>query len=386
MLPCQRHAFSLPPDLHYLNCAYMSPLPRAVEAAGMEGIRRKRVPADIRPEAFFDEADRARGLFASLLGSGNPSRIAIVPSVSYAVAVAARNLPVRRGGNIVVVHEQFPSNVYAWMRVCRDAGADFQVVRPPEAGANRGAAWNERLLEAVTPETCVVAVPHVHWTDGTRFDLEALSARAREVGAALVVDGTQSIGAMPFDFQAIQPDLLVCAAYKWLLGPYGIGLAYFGDRFDEGVPNEENWIARKDSRRFDRLVDYQDAYEPGAIRYDVGERSNFILMPMLVAALELVLAWTPREIQAYCRELTEPALAELGRAGFLVETPDRRGSHLFGIRLPRSLPVQQVADRLRERAVSVSIRGDSVRVAPHVYNTPEDLSALSDTLLAVVSA
>jgi len=124
----------------------------------------------------------------------------------------------------------------------------------------------------------------VHWTDGTRFDLVAIGRAARRVGAAFVVDGTQSVGALPFDVREIQPDALVCAGYKWLLGPYAMGAAYFGPRYDAGDPIEENWITRRGSDDFQRLVAYQDEYAPGAIRYDVGERSNFILLPMFIAA------------------------------------------------------------------------------------------------------
>ena len=130
----------------------------------------------------------------------------------------------------------------------------------------------------------MVALPHVHWTDGVRLDLEAIGRRAREVGAALVVDGTQSVGAMPFNVTSIQPDAVICAAYKWLTGPYSIGLAYYGQRYDDGVPSEETWIGRLGSEDFRRLVDYEDAYRPGAARYDVGECSNFVLIPMLIAA------------------------------------------------------------------------------------------------------
>ena len=115
----------------------------------------------------------------------------------------------------------------------------------------------------------------MHWTDGTRFDLAAIGARAREVGAALVVDGTQSVGALPFDVQQLRPDALVCATYKWLMGPYSLGFAYLGPRFDDGEPLEETWIGRRGSENFKELVDYQDDYQPGALRYDVGERSNF---------------------------------------------------------------------------------------------------------------
>ncbi len=305
---CQREAFSLPADRHYLNCAYLAPLARKVEDAGIAGIRRKADPSGVTAADFFADPDEARRLFARLIGAPDPRRVALVPAVSYGVATVVRNTPVARGQNIVLVGEDFPSDVYSWRRAAVSAGADLRVVAPPP-GAERGERWNARLFEAIDRHTAAVAVPHVHWTDGTRFDLEAIGHACRSVGAAFIVDGTQSVGALPFDLERFQPDALICAGYKWLLGPYSTALAYYGSRYDDGEPIEESWIGRKNSEDFRRLVDYEDGYAPGAVRYDGGERSNFILLPMMIAALRLVEEWGPDRIQEYCRRLTRDALA-----------------------------------------------------------------------------
>lgn len=379
MLDCRSDDFFLPASVHYLNCAYMAPLARVVEEAGIEGMRAKRIPAGITPQDFFSTGQAIQEAFARLIGSSDPGRIAQIPSASYGLATAARNIGIRAGQEIVVVHEQFPSNVYTWMRSAAEAGARIHVVSPVE-GLDRGRRWNERLLEAVSARTAVVAVPHVHWADGTRFDLMALGARCRDVGAALVVDGTQSVGALPFDVATIQPDALICAGYKWLLGPYSIGLAYYGPRFDHGTPLEENWISRAGSEDFAGLVRYTEDYGPGAARFDVGERSNFILAPMLLSALNLILSWGVEEIQEYCRVLSEPVIRQAQRLGYRVEDTQWRGNHLFGLRLPPGRSVEPVRRALAERGVSVSLRGDAIRVSPHVYNSAEDAGALVEGL------
>ncbi len=380
MLSCQKSRFSLPDDEHYLNCAYMSPLSIAVESAGLTGVARKRVPSRIATSDFFTESDRARALFARLVNAPDPSRVAIIPSASYGLAIAARNLPVMGGQNIVVTHEQFPANVHAWRRLSQERGVEMRTVSPPESAEGRGRGWNTRLLEAIDAQTAIVALGHVHWTDGTRFDLEAIGRRAREVGAALVIDGTQSVGAMPFDVAAIQPDLLVCATYKWLMGPYSMGFAYLGPRFDHGEPLEETWIGRAGSENFKELVNYRDDYQPGALRYDVGERSNFALMPMAVAALEQVLEWQPARIQEYCAALTAPLFERVRALGYTVEDPGFRGAHLFGLRAPAGTDIAAVGERLRGKNVFVSLRGSALRVSPHVYNDGRDVEALADAL------
>lgn len=377
---CQRRRFRLPGDLHYLNCAYMSPLARRVEDAVVEGLRGKRDPTGIGPEDFFAGADEVRHLFAELVG-GTPERVALLPAVSYGVAVAARNLPVGPGQEIVLLDEQFPGNVYAWTRRAREVGARVVTVARPDS-LTPGAAWNEALLGAVGPATAVVAVPPVHWTDGTRFDLEALSRRCRGVGAALVVDGTQSVGALPFDVAQVRPDALITAAYKWLMGPYGMALGWFGPRFDDGVPLEEGWIARAGSEDFGGLVDYVEAYQPGAIRYDVGERSNFALVPGVAAGLRLVLEWGPEAVCAYVAELTRGLIPAARELGYRVEDDAWRSPHLFGLRTPPGVDLDALQGELVRRRVSVSRRGTSLRVSPHLYNDADDVAALVDALRA----
>jgi selenocysteine lyase/cysteine desulfurase len=376
MLPCQKPSFSLPDDEHYLNCAYMSPISKAVEAAGVAGVAKKRVPSRLTQDDFFTEAATARALFAQLVNAADPSRIAIIPAASYGLAIAARNLPAARGQSIVVTHEQFPANVHGWRKLSAARGVTLRTVAPPDDAAGRGRGWNARVLDAIDGSTAIVAIGHVHWTDGTRFDLEAIGARAREVGAALVVDGTQSVGALPFDVARIQPDALVVATYKWLMGPYSLGFAYLGPRFDGGEPLEETWIGRAGSENFKELVHYRDDYQPGAVRYDVGERTNFALMPMAIAALEEVLERQPARVQDYCAALTAPLFERVRALGYTVEDAAWRGAHLFGLRAPAGTDISAIGERLRARKVFVSLRGSAIRVAPHVYNDAADIEAL----------
>ncbi len=383
-LHCQKDLFDLPPDEHYLNCAYMGPLSRRVVSAGVDGMRRKCAPAGIAPADFFADGARARRLFAGLIGSTEPERVAIIPAVSYGIATVVRNESCRPGQTIVIAGEQFPSNVHAWRRLAARTGAELQRVAAPEA-RQRGEAWNAALLEAIDERTAIVALPHVHWTDGTRFDLEAIGAAARRVGGAFVIDATQSLGAHPFEQAAIGADAIVCAAYKWLLGPYAIGLAWYGPRYDGGEPLEETWIARAGSEDFRALVNDRDDYQPGAARFDVGEWSNFILLPMMVAALEQVSAWGAARIQTYCARLIDGALEEARALGYMVEEANWRGSHLFGLRVPAGLDLGQLQTSLDARGVSVSLRGSAMRVSPNVYNDSADVNALLEVLRAAVA-
>ena len=385
-LECQRALFDLPPDVHYLNAAYMSPLLRAVEEAGIAGIRRKRFPASIGPDDFFRDADRARDRFARLIHASEPARVAVLPAVSYGIAVAARNTPIERGRNIVIVEGQFPSNALIWRRLARETGAELRTIPAPEAVMGRSRDWNERVLAAIDAATAAVAIAPLHWTDGTRFDLVAIGRRAREHGAAFIVDGTQAVGATPFHADAVGADAVVCAAYKWLLGPYSLAFGWFGPRYDDGTPLEEAWLARAGSHEFRSLVDHVDEYRPAAARYDVGGRSNFVLLPMAIAGMDRLLDWRVERVEAYCRDLTAGFFEEIADLGFLTDEPGGRAPHLFGLRTPPTLDVATLKSELERRRIHVSLRGAAVRLSPHVYNDAGDIEALREALAGAVGA
>lgn len=381
MLSCKSSKFSLDPRSTYLNCAYMAPLLKSSEKAGIRGVRLKRTPSAITPDMFFDDSVKVREEFSRLINA-EASRIAIVPSVSYGMAVVARNLRLVSGQEIIVAAEQFPSNVYPWKAICEETGAILQTISPPGHMEKRGEEWNERILNAITSKTKVVALGHVHWADGTRFNLEAIRQRTREVGALLIIDGTQSVGALPFDISTIAPDALICAGYKWLLGPYGVALAYYGPYFDGGIPIEENWINRRNSENFTQLVNYQSDYQNGALRYEVGEHSNFILLPMLLKALQQINRWRVPLIQQYCQKITQRPIERLKENGFFIESESWRSSHLFGVRLPDGSDSEKIKLKLARARIFVSFRGSAIRVSPNVYNRESDLNRLVNTLLS----
>ncbi len=371
----QRHLFEIPDGVAFLNCAYMSPNLRAVREAGQAAVARKSRPWEITAPDFFTSSDRARDLFARLVG-GEPEGVALVPSVSYGIGVAATNLPVAAGQRIVVLAEQFPSNVYPWRELAARRDAVVHTVPRPADGD-----WTAAVVGAVDQRTAVVAVPNVHWTDGTCVDLVAVGRAARVAGAALVVDATQSLGAHPLDVAAVQPDFLVNAAYKWLLGPYSLAFLYAAPHRREGAPLEHNWITRAGSEDFAGLVDYIDSFQRGAVRYDAGERSNFALMPMAIAALTQILEWGVAGIAGYAGSLTGRVERETAALGLSPVPAGSRAAHLMGVRFPGGVPVDLVA-RLAAAGVHVSVRGDSVRVSAHVFNTDADVDRLLEVLAA----
>ena len=374
--------FFLEPGETFLNCAYMSPMPESVAAAGREAIGRKAQPYRISLRDFFEPVEALRAAFAQLCKFQDPAGVAIIPSVSYGMATVAKNFNPAKGTHIIVAGSQFPSNVYPWMELAKSAGAEVRIIEPPEVREGRGKEWNVRILEAIGPGTAMVAIGHVHWADGTRFDLEAIRRRTSEVGALLVIDGTQSVGAMPFDARTIGPDALVCAGYKWLMGPYTTGLAWYGDRFAAGQPLEHNWINRLNSEDFAGLTQYEDRFQPGMRRYDMGEKSNFIQVPMMLEALRFINSLGAMAIQDHTARITANAIDRLKENGWWVEDPEWRGSHLIGLLPPEGRKAEEWKQNLLQARIHVSFRGAFIRVSPHLYNTEEDMHRLQQVLTA----
>ena len=371
-LPVQRELFDIPDDVAYFNCASLATLLRAsVEAGAAAGARRAR-PWLTGGRDWFTEADERRALFAELVGV-DPEGVALVPATSYGLAVAAANLTARPGQRVLVLAGDYPSNRYTWQRFAGRTGAEVVTVERRD-----GQRWGEAVVAALDERVAVVAVLATHWTDGGSVDLAAIGARAREAGAALVVDASQAVGAMPLDWRRIRPDYLVTVGYKWLLGPFALGYLHVAEPHREGVPLEENWISRLGSEDFAALVDYQDRYQPGARRFDVGQRTHFETTPMAIAALRQLLDWEVPRIAATLGRLTGRIQDEVEAIGLRLTSSDRV-PHMLGIDLPDQA-LGAVAGALADAGVYAGVRGSSLRVSPHLWTTDQDVERLVSAL------
>ena len=346
----------------------------SVTAAGLESVRAKASPWGLTASEWFSGAENLRELAAKVLGADAES-MALIPSASYGLAAAAANVRVERGQSIVLLSEQFPSNVYAWREVARQRDARIRTVNREPDGT-----WTRAVLNAVDEDTAVVAIPNCHWTDGSLVDLEAVGEKVRSVGAALVVDASQSLGAYPLNVAKVQPDFLVSVGYKWLLGPYSLGYLYVAPRWREGgKPLENSWFSREGSEDFARLVNYRDEYRSGARRFDMGEAPNFVLVPMAIAALTQIVDWGVENIRQTLSVLTDMIAQKAADMGCVSLPADSRVSHMIGIRLPNGIS-ESLAKRLSDARIYVSIRGDALRIAPHLYNDESDIERLFGVL------
>lgn len=372
LLRDQRHLFDVSDEVAYFNTANLSPLLHRVAAAGERAIGQRARPWSITPPDWFSGVEQLRDRAAEVLGTGSEG-VALIPATSYGLAVAARNLPVPAGGRVLVLDEEYPSNYYTWQRQARRSAAELVVVR-----REAGQSWAEAVLDRLDERVAVVSVPNVHWTDGALIDLELIAPAARAAGAALVVDASQSLGALPLDLDELRPDVVVAVGYKWLLGPFSVGYLYLAPHLRDGEPLEENWISRSGSEDFAALVDYTDSYLPGARRFDVGQRTNFGLVPMAVAALDQILAWGVPNIAAALRRLNDDLVVRITALG-LAAPVGPRAPHILGLPIPRGAG-DRVLEALAQAGVAAGVRGSALRLAPHLHISDDDCDRLVTAL------
>lgn len=216
---CKRNNFSLESNITYLNCAAYSPLMNTSKDIGIKGIELKCNPQYITPQEHFNNNQILREKINILINSENYDRIAIFPSVSYGMAIVAINLErhsnIRNKRNIIILQDEFPNDYYAFSRVTEKLNLQLiSISTTINDLETMGEVWNKNILDAINPETALVVISNIHWFYGVLFDLKKISQKCKECDALLVVDGSQSVGAIPFDVQEIQPDALIVAGYK----------------------------------------------------------------------------------------------------------------------------------------------------------------------------
>jgi len=380
-LDCQKHLFNLEPDLHYLNNAYKSPLLKSAEEAAIKSLVRSRNPQLITPEDFFSESREVRKVFGELLHVPSQN-IAIVPSTSYGFSSLLLNVKAKHKGKAITIGEEFPSGYFSLKKWCIEHAQELVIVKGNKSLPQQGLDWNKRILESIDENTSVVCMSAIHWATGLKYDLNAIGNKCKSVGSKFLVDGAQTIGALNIDIKACQIDGLVCAAYKCLFGPYSMSLMYIHDDFFGGKVLEEAWMNREGAEVFSGLSDYNESYLPGARRLNMGQTSNFILTPILLQGLRQIKEWGIENIQDYCKSLAVPFIEKMKMHGYDFEEEPYLCYHLFSVKIPKE-KISIIQERLQEKNLKLSVRGEYLRISLSVFNNESDLAAFSEVLIEI---
>jgi len=381
MLPSQREHFEMPREICYLNAASYSPLPRKTLEAGRAAVGRKGQPWTV-PAGFANALfERTRAAAARLINA-DADDVALISSVGYGVATAAKLLAIPRGSRVLVLENDHSSPVLEWHARADAQGFVVETVRQPE-----NADWTSAVLAAIerpgVPPVSLASISSVHWSDGGLIDIAQVAAALRKLGAMFLIDATQAVGVIAMDVKALDPDFVIFPTYKWLLGPYGRAFLYVAPRHQNGVPLEQTSYGRRGINS-EREVYFADVgYVANARRFDMGERDYFISMEMAAVSMEVVGAWGAPAISRRIAMLTQRIADGLQGNAVRVADAKFRAPHILSLSFEGGMP-SGLVERLAGEGIHVAPRLGRMRVSPHVYNDEADADRLVAALTRVL--
>ena len=363
-----RQEFPLTEELTYLNHAATSPLPGRTRAAMTSFIETRRFVRRAREEYETLDQDLRQAL--GQLINASPEEIALVQNTAEGINIAAHAIPFQPGDNVILCDMEYPANVYPWLNLER-RGVEARIIPHREGGL----ALDD--LEASTDKrTKAIAVSSVEFLTGFRNDLQSIGKLCRARGIYFVVDGIQSLGAIPLDVRECQIDLLSCGGPKWLMGPCGQGFLFCRQELlEEMIPAYAGATSVVDFLNF---RDYDLTFLPDAKRFELGT-NNLVGEVGLLASVNLLLEVGIEEIRRWTLHLTGVLIEDLQERGYQIASclrPEHR-SAIISFTTP---DVEAAYEKLIANKVIVALRENYIRVSPHCYNTEEEVLRVGQVL------
>jgi selenocysteine lyase/cysteine desulfurase len=370
MLPSQREHFEMPREICFLNAASWSPLPRKTLEAARIAVGRKGQPWKL-PGGFANEMHERTRTAAARLINADADDMALISSVGYGVATAAKLVTIPRGARVLVLENDHSSPVLEWHSRAEAQGFAVETVRQPGDGD-----WTSAVLAAIerpgAPPVGLASISSVHWSDGGLIDVDRVGAALRRQGAMFLVDATHGVGVLAMDVKKLDPDFVIFPTYKWLIGPYGRAFIYVAKRHQNGIPLEQTAYARRNINS-ERDVYFADiGYVANARRFDMGERDHFISMEMAAIGMEMMAAWGAAAVVQRLNMLTGRIADRLENSGGAHLAEARfRAPHILSLGFRGGLPAGLV-EGLAGEGIYVAPRLGRMRISPHVYNDEAD--------------
>jgi cysteine desulfurase / selenocysteine lyase len=364
-------------DATYLNLAAQSPMPKVAHRAVQTAIDWKKNPHHIPDCAYFEVPDRIRASIAQLTG-GHPEEIALTTGASTGMSAVAYGLTWKPGDEILTAKGEFPLQYATWKPMESREGVVLKIIAPRDRFLTA-----DDFLAAMTPRTRLVSVSLVRFENAVLLDAARIAAACHAQGALLLLDVSQACGGMPLNVNEIGADFMVCAGYKWLLGPYGTGFFWAKkEHIDNMRPGPFYWAAAEGAENFHSLA-FENPKPRGARRWDMAESSNYFNFAALDASLRFVLQFRPETVQAHNRKLIDLLFERLPKDRCVPVSPlDAAQRGPYGCFTARS-PERTAAlyHQLVKEKVITSLREGNIRVSPHLYNSERDI----DRLIAAIT-
>jgi selenocysteine lyase/cysteine desulfurase len=377
MLTSQRDQFDIPPDICYLNAASYSPLPLKTQDAARAAVGRKGRPWTV-PGSFANQIHERTRAAAARLINADASDVALISSVGYGVATAAKLLTIPRGARVLVLENDHTSPVLEWHSRSEAQGFSVETVRQPD-----DVDWTSAVLAAIerpgAPPLALASISSVHWSDGGLIDVEVVGAALKKQGAMFLVDATHHVGVLAMDVKRLDPDVLIFPTYKWVLGPYGRAFMYLAKRHQDGIPLEQTAPGRRNVNAENNVYFADIRYLPDARRFDMGERDHFIGMEMAAIGMEMMAEWGNPAVTERLTMLTERIADGLRNTGVQVPDAKFRAPHVLSLGFPGGMPAGLI-EGLAGEGIYVAPRLGRMRVSPHVYNEEADVDRFVEAL------
>jgi selenocysteine lyase/cysteine desulfurase len=366
MNPEVRALFPITERYTYLNHAAVSPLPSITVQAVESQLRDVHENGSAGFRNWLATKEQARELLANLLGA-RPEQVAFVRNTSDALSSVANGLTWRPGDNIVTFSREFPSNIYPWLRI-RDAfGVEVRMCEE-----RNGRIDLEELGNLIDSNTRVVAISQVQFASGFRIDLERLGRIVRQHDALFVVDVIQALGVIPTNVEAEFVDVSAGAGHKWLMAPEGVGYLYLSDRARERVqPTLVGWISVPNP---DDYLNFEQGWNKGTLAWETGTGPASLFYGFK-ASLELLTSNGVERIGDYLEELTDRLCEGLRGKHYEIVSSRAPGekSQIVCIRPPAGLSAMALYHDLNAKKIVTAPRGDRLRIAPHFYNSANEV-------------
>ena len=377
MLSSQRDQFEVPREICFLNAASWSPLPKRTLDAGRAAVGRKGTPWTLDHAFGNRQYERTRAA-ASRLIHADADDVALISSVGYGVATAAKLLEIPRGQRVLVLENDHSSPVLEWVTRAKAQGFVVETIRQPADGD-----WTSAVLAAIESKgrapVALASISSVHWSDGGLIDLDAVNAALKRQGARFLIDATHHVGVLSLDVRRLDPDFVIFPTYKWLIGPYGRAFLYIAKRHQDGIPLEQTSYGRREVRA-ENDVYFKDAgYVATARRFDMGERDHFISMEMAAIGMEMMAEWGEAAVVARLKMLTAGIADGVRGNGVRVAEQKFRAPHILSLAFEGGMPAGLV-EGLAGDGVYVAPRLGRMRVSPHVYNDEFDVERFVSAL------
>jgi cysteine desulfurase / selenocysteine lyase len=357
----------------YLNAAGNAPMPKVALRAVQNAIELKKYPQRIADELYFDVPSRIRASIARLIGA-SADEVALTTGASGGIAAVAYGLSWKPGDEIVTAKGEFPLQYTTWKPMEQREGVKLKIVSP----SGRFITADD-LVAGLTPKAKLVSVSLVRFDDGSLLDAARLAAACHAQGTLLLLDVSQSCGAVPFEVSQLGADFMICAGYKWLLSPFGTGFFWAKrEHIDNVRPGPFYWMALEGMESFSAMNFSDPKPAHAAKRWDTPETASYFNLAGMEASLEFVLKMGPETVAAHNRNLIDLLYERLPKDRCVPTSPldsSRRGPYgCFAGRTPEK--TAELYQRLKKENIYVSLREGNIRVSPHLYNTERDIDRL----------